>query len=70
MTFTELSTLVKGKRLPNYYMLILTHSDIIIQEVGLTDKQTVAGGLNLSPQQFTLVYPCIVAHHNILNKAN
>jgi len=66
MTFQELSTLIHTNTRTDYAMLLLSHSEQIIKEVGRTTKKETALRLKISPQTFSLVYQLILAHTTII----
>ena len=69
MTFEALEALIGEKRLSNYYTLLMTHADTIAREVGIRGKAKTAQAIGLNPSQFSLVYPCIVAHIEVRDHA-
>ncbi len=64
MTISDLSDLTQQPR-EDYYELLLTHSTLIINEVGKTSQAKVAKLLHISPPKFSGVFGCIVAYDNL-----
>jgi len=68
MTYDTLIKLIKAEYQNDYYELILTHSQLIMEEIGKTNKANIAHDLNMKPTQFSIAYKYILAHHNISNR--
>jgi len=64
MTFEALADLTQTPK-DGYYELLLTHSALIISEVGKTSKAKTAQRLNIQPSSFSGIYGCIVAYNNL-----
>ncbi len=67
MTYKALINIIQAEHQKDYYELVLTHSDLILREIGRTNKATVAQDLNMTPTQFSIAYKYILAH-NLLER--
>ncbi len=65
MTYNDLIHAINTKHQDRYFELLLVHSDIILKEIGRTNKQKVATDLNQHPTQFSLAYKYILAYDNL-----
>lgn len=64
MTFIELADSTQQPKTA-YYADLLLHHEVIINEVGRTDKQTVANALNMQPSVFSIAYKFILAYNDL-----
>ena len=69
MTFSELKIYTQHHQ-DDYYEVLPTHHALIITEVGFSSKNAVSKALNINPSQFSGIYQCIIAYHNIMEKAH
>ncbi len=67
MTYKALIIDIQAEHQNNYFELILTHSRLILEEIGRTSKRKVAEDLNQTATQFSIAYKYIQAHHNLVN---
>ena len=65
MTYTALISLIQAEYQTDYYKLVLTHSTLIMEEIGKTNKAKIAHDLNMKPTQFSIAYKYILAHHTL-----
>jgi len=70
MTYNDLIKLIRTEHQKDYYELVLTHSGLIMEEIGKTNKQKIAIDLNMKPTQFSIAYKYILAHHSLQQKAS
>ena len=68
MTYDTLIKLIQAEHQNDYYELILTHSQLIMEEIGKTNKANIAHDLNMKPTQFSIAYKYILAHHNLTSR--
>jgi len=65
MTYEDLIKLIQLEHQTDYYELVLTHSTLIMEEIGKTTKKKIAKDLQIDPTQFSIAYKYILAHHNL-----
>jgi len=64
MTFLELSEWTQQHR-SDYYTVLMQHHALIIEAVGKSSKNAVSKALHITPSQFSGVFACIIAYHNL-----